>query len=826
MGHLAIALSLVLATATPGNVEEALRHAAALAATGDPAAAVKTYEWALERAPSGSAERARTLDALSALEGTIGQYASAIRHAREAAAIYAAHANTQRHAMALNRVGRAAAYAGDYVEAEKAFQTAVTLSSATGDREGHAEQLGNLGSVLLYQGRYSDALTAFNTALAVTDAAANDEWARRRRRIVSVNKAALYQRLGRNHEALAIYRDLGTSGDVRPEEHAQILVNQGVLYRRIGDPIKALQFYDEAQTLFARNRHVDGELGVMKNRGALLALDLGRLEEAERTFSRVIELATRVGNRREVLVTHLFRGETRLRAGDRARARSDFAAGLAIARELQTPDEEWKALYGLGRVEARPEAASEYFAQSVSVIERLREDITELALRSDFFHDKREVYDALIVSRLANAPATEVFAWIERSHSRTWRDRLGLTSSVDLRAVQRTLPTGVLLLDYWNSPAGSALVAVTRSRTALLPVHLDETDVRALIDGLASGPTENWRKPARAIARAVLPPRDWFDDVEHVVVVADGALALVPFELLDDGDSLLIQRAAVSYTPTAATLLRAPPATRAWAPPWRLQLRAFADPVFSSASFDDPASLLGRLGASAREVRDVADEISGAAALHIGANNRKAALYESRERAPILHLATHATADANAMAQSRILFSPPDGSGSSADYLFLRDAYHLPLTGVELAVLSACDTERGPLLRGEGVQTFSRAFLAAGARSTVTTLWRVADGPTTNLMRIFYHHLQRGVPRDEALRRAKLRMLESGSPQAHPHFWAAFVLTGDGIRAIPRAVSWPVFLLSVMVPIVACAAVARPLHRLRSRRAHNATTTP
>jgi CHAT domain-containing protein len=212
----------------------------------------------------------------------------------------------------------------------------------------------------------------------------------------------------------------------------------------------------------------------------------------------------------------------------------------------------------------------------------------------------------------------------------------------------------------------------------------------------------------------------------------------------------------------------------------------------------------------------VAAEISGAAALYIGAENRKRVLFEGAERAPLLHLATHATADANAMEQSRIVFSPPSSSSSSADYLFLRDAYGLELGDVELAVLSACDTERGPVVRGEGVQSFSRAFLAAGARSTVTTLWRVADGPTATLMKIFYHHLQRGLPRDEALRRAKLRMLASDSAMAHPHFWAAFVLSGDGIRPVPRAVSWPVLVLSAMILALASVGTAQLLRRWRS----------
>jgi tetratricopeptide (TPR) repeat protein len=506
---LILALSVVAAGQAPPDVDDALRQAAALEAAGNPGGAAKIYELALERAQAGTADRARTLDALSALEASIGQYASAIGRAREAAAIHAALGNARGQAMALNRVGRAAAYAGDFFEAEKAFRSAITLSKASGDREGHAEQLGNLGSVSLYLGRYSDALDAFERAIALTAAAPAEEWSRRRRRIVLANKATLDQRLGRYQQALAIYRELGTARDVRPAEQAQILVNQGVLYRRIGDPVKALQAYADAETLFARNRHADGELGAMKNRGLVLAVDLGRLEEAERTFSNVIDLATRIGNRRESLVTYLFRGDTRLSVGDGERARSDFAAALALARELRTPDEEWKALYGLGRVEPRFETAIEYLAQSVTVIERLREDIAELALRSEFFHDKREVYDALIAAHLENARPAEAFALIERSHSRTWRERLGLAGPVELASVQRQLPANVLLLDYWHAQIGSALVAVTRTRAAVLPVSVDEADVKALIDGLRTdirlartGARDRaWRAPAARLVR-------------------------------------------------------------------------------------------------------------------------------------------------------------------------------------------------------------------------------------------------------------------------------------------------------------------------------------
>jgi CHAT domain-containing protein len=165
-----------------------------------------------------------------------------------------------------------------------------------------------------------------------------------------------------------------------------------------------------------------------------------------------------------------------------------------------------------------------------------------------------------------------------------------------------------------------------------------------------------------------------------------------------------------------------------------------------------------------------------------------------------------------------MLFSATGGPHADADYLFLKEAYELRLGDVELAVLSACDTERGQIAKVEGVQSFGRAFLAAGARSTVTTLWRVADGPTAEFMTGFYHHLQRGAPRDEALRRAKLRLLTSGTALADPHYWAAFVLTGDGLRPVPRPLSWTAFALVVTAIGLLIVFAIRSAVRLSARR--------
>jgi len=141
------------------------------------------------------------------------------------------------------------------------------------------------------------------------------------------------------------------------------------------------------------------------------------------------------------------------------------------------------------------------------------------------------------------------------------------------------------------------------------------------------------------------------------------------------------------------------------------------------------------------------------------------------------------------------LFSPGQ-SGEANNYVFLKELYDLDLRGTSLATLSACDTERGKLVPGEGVQAFSRALLSAGSKATLTTLWRVPDQPTAEFMKQFYYLLlKEHESKAEALRLTKLKFLHSGTELSHPRYWAAFVLNGEGSEPVPRFISWQLLAL-------------------------------
>ena len=135
----------------------------------------------------------------------------------------------------------------------------------------------------------------------------------------------------------------------------------------------------------------------------------------------------------------------------------------------------------------------------------------------------------------------------------------------------------------------------------------------------------------------------------------------------------------------------------------------------------------------------------------------------------------------------------------------------LDLSGLDLAVLSACETGLGDVAGGEGTFGLQRAFHLAGTRDVVASLWKVPDAPTAALMALFYRNLwEKSLTPMESLRQAQLEIYRNPGQiaelakgfrgkfeevpgiggavdikpgkdgKAHPLLWAAFSLSGPG----------------------------------------------
>ncbi len=147
----------------------------------------------------------------------------------------------------------------------------------------------------------------------------------------------------------------------------------------------------------------------------------------------------------------------------------------------------------------------------------------------------------------------------------------------------------------------------------------------------------------------------------------------------------------------------------------------------------------------------------------------------------ILHFATHGILDNERPMLSSLALSEDRDSIESNFW----QAYEISKSrlNANLVVLSACETGYGKFETGNGVASLARAFMYAGARSLVVSLWQVHDNSTSRLMGSFYAQLDRGINKDAALRNAKLEYLESAKGiYAHPAFWSSFVLMGKTDR--------------------------------------------
>ena len=138
----------------------------------------------------------------------------------------------------------------------------------------------------------------------------------------------------------------------------------------------------------------------------------------------------------------------------------------------------------------------------------------------------------------------------------------------------------------------------------------------------------------------------------------------------------------------------------------------------------------------------------------------------------ILHLATHACVEETNTSLNKIFFTD--------DYLSNAELYNLDLNA-DLAVLSACNTGAGTLIKGEGIMSLARGFIHAGCPSILMSLWSVDDCATSDIMIAFYKELLAGKTKVAALQNAKINYLNTVPDKslAHPYYWAAFTQFGN-----------------------------------------------
>lgn len=340
---------------------------------------------------------------------------------------------------------------------------------------------------------------------------------------------------------------------------------------------------------------------------------------------------------------------------------------------------------------------------------------------------------------------------------------------------------------------------------ATLPPRKEiEKAVRSYLDLLANPPNPVYierdlakvRARAEALFATLLGPlAKQIEPDQRLIVVPDGLLNYLPFEGLIDNEHYLVETHDISYVPSASMLnLWQDSSSRAGGPE-QMELFAVGDPLFEpqagAAGGKELSKGLNHRIKPATAARSfqlpplprTLDEVQYIAGLFpadrckvlLGSQGTEAAIKrESLRRYRRLHFATHSMIDDKSPQRSAVVLTAGDEQDG---FLEVDEISDLDLD-CELVVLSACQTGRGQLLSGEGIVGLTRAFLYAGARSVVVSLWSVSDISAGQLMKTFYRHLAGNLGNVSALRLAKLQMLRSEDVTRHPYYWASFISVG------------------------------------------------
>jgi CHAT domain-containing protein len=358
---------------------------------------------------------------------------------------------------------------------------------------------------------------------------------------------------------------------------------------------------------------------------------------------------------------------------------------------------------------------------------------------------------------------------------------------------------GEAVIEYSLSDVETAvfiLDGTSRREAIILPIGA--VRVRELVADFLAPIRDAQRSPAAETgaelhAALVAPVLARVQAGRRLVVIPDGALWTLPFEILPtgSGDARMGDTWPVTYAPSLAVLAlnRLTGAAAPTRPFFGVGDVAFGGPPAPDGTplgltmrgiyIDRSRQVFPPLPETRQEVERAAavfgtapappDVLIGDAATETRVKRTVLAEYR------VLHLATHgvANADLAGIREPALLFAR---DGENDGVLRASEVAGLRL-GASTVVLAACKTGLGEDLGGEGVMSLARAFQHAGARTVVMSLWSVPSEVTETLFASFYEELHRGRGPADALRAARL-VVRRTHPE--PFFWGGFTIIGEG----------------------------------------------
>ncbi|HEU4888154.1 MAG TPA: CHAT domain-containing protein, partial [Thermoanaerobaculia bacterium] len=405
-------------------------------------------------------------------------------------------------------------------------------------------------------------------------------------------------------------------------------------------------------------------------------------------------------------------------------------------------------------------AAESDYASGLREVAEQRATLGDGAARLRFYDVATQLVEDSIELQLERGDAAKAFAIADES--RSLLDELPVAPQP--LNVHRPVAAGVALVEY--AILEGELVAfcltskgVTAHRSDISRAGL-QTRVASFVEHIRRRvPAAQIHSEGEALHDLLIAPLSAeLGDVRELVLVPDRELHALPFAALRSARTkkYLVEELTIRFAPSASFRREAPPSL---------------EPALVVA--DPPTKEWPRLPASREEALQIG-ALHGAVML-AGEAATRAAFFGAARRSALIHYSGHANSDASASYGALLLAA----DGSDPGVVGSSDISRLRLERQPLVVLAACGTFRGNALHVAGMSGLSRAFLTAGARAVVGTLWEIDDDVSALLFLRLHQRLRDGATPAGALRDAQLDLLRSPDGRlAHPATWSPVQLLG------------------------------------------------
>ncbi|HSE18703.1 MAG TPA: CHAT domain-containing protein [Pyrinomonadaceae bacterium] len=708
--------------------------------------------------------------------------------------------NRQRH---LGGIGDVYYKLGDVATAEQTYLEALALSVEAKDEANQSSVLKSLGDLYIEQGKLSQAIAIEEQALALGQKLKN-----------------LPNQLGALNSLSTLYRQMGDAtkatdyvqqalklleGRSNPLWEGESWNNLGLLHLRFGDVPKAKSAFEK--TLAIDQRAIAPHVVWQAHSGLADAyFQLGELDKAREHYQAAIEtiesVRARLGGEEEKAAffqdkVDVYKKHIALLLNPRLKNASTADAFHYVERARARA---FLDRLAEARVEVEQKTAPDLTKRQQELQQRISQLTTQLIQERSQEISKQDKTKIAQLEKALGQADTELADWLRELRRRDPRyAALQYPEPIKLAAAQRLLDDKTILLSYSLSEPQSFLFALARNdfQVKRLP---PETTLRESVDKLLAAitdrnnpsPAEYRRQAVRLSQQLLQPASSMLAGKTSLVIVADGVLLRLPFEVLfwpgtpALGDlrrlPYLVTRSAISYVPSASVLAELQNEQRTTAPKAFI---AFGDPIYRQR--DEGVSLLRAAGAERVNLQPLPysrEEINGIAKLFpdddravffaADATEENVKAPERLSRYKMVHFSTHGYVNEARPHFSGLVMSQTASSRAEDGLLSAYEIFNLRLQA-DLVVLSACETGLGKDVKGEGLMSLMRAFMYAGTSSVVVSLWNVNDESAADLMIRFYRNLKTGMSKGEALRQAQLEMIRDNG---FPFFWAPFILVG------------------------------------------------